>query len=350
MPTLRRLAELWDDLAPREQLLALAVAGLSALLLLTFCVQRARATLDTLDREIDRLSSDLVNLHYQVARRQNVEARYDAVANQHSSDWSESEIRDRLRQEIYRLANRVPPGLDENGIPRSTNNESGALVSIPTLGQGQLTEGGDGFREYQLSVHIPSAPVENMLAYLERLQGSPQSLRLDRIDLRRAPSGSDVSADIDITRIVVDTPSTESAPGTPGLPARETQIALAPADWTLESATALEAQGELLIRGDNTTARAWMERSLPAGATYDLSVEGETAGKATLTIAIDGTPLNGANAVALNGESGPLNINLRFTTPDTGGRVPVQLAYLQLETSDTTVRIRRLVITPVRLP
>jgi len=199
------IVDFWCLRSPREQLLAAAVVCLATAMLLVLGAREAWRTLDRLDREIARLSGDLVNHHYQIARRQSVDARFVAVANQHSSAWSESEIRDRLRQEIYRLANRVPPGLDAQGIPLSTGGEGGALVSIPKLAQGRLKESGGGFREYQISVHIPAAPIADMLAYLERLQESPQSLRLDRIDLRRDPARSEVSADLDITRIVIDT-------------------------------------------------------------------------------------------------------------------------------------------------
>lgn len=199
-----QIAEAWARRTPREQGLAMAVFALTATLVVLLGVRSALTTIDRLDREIDRLQSDIVNYSYQIARRQAVEARFAQVAQQHSSAWSESEIRDRLRQEIYRLGNTVPPELDEKGIPVSTGGDGEVLVSIPELRGGQLEAGGEGFREYRLDFTVLPAPFLDMVTYIERLQQSPQSLRIDRIDMRRDPGRPEVSAEIGITRIVVD--------------------------------------------------------------------------------------------------------------------------------------------------
>lgn len=201
---LPQIAEAWARRTPREQGLAMVVVGLVAAMTVLLGVRGALSTIDRLDRDIDRLQSDIVNYSHQIARRQAVEARFAQVAQQHSSAWSESEIRDRLRQEIYRLGNAVPPPLDEKGIPVSTGGNEELLVSIPELRGGQLEAGGEGFREYRLDFTVLPAPFLDMVTYLERLLQSPQSLRIDRIDMRRDPGRPEVSAEIAITRIVVD--------------------------------------------------------------------------------------------------------------------------------------------------
>lgn len=206
-----RLADAWAARTPRERLLAAATAGLAALFLAVLGGRAALDSLDHLNAEISRLQSDIVNQAYQIARRQSVEARFAATAAQHSSAWSESEIRDRLRQEIYRLAYRYPPPLDENGVPVRTDSEGDALVSIPELRGGRLIDGGEGFREYQIEFDLPPVPLPDLLAYLERLQSSPQSLRIDHIDLRRDPARPEVAARIRLARIVVHDPGQEAA-------------------------------------------------------------------------------------------------------------------------------------------
>ncbi len=352
MTTLQAIAEQWARRSPREQLLSVAVAFMTLGLLVLLGVQGARATLSRLDRDIERMSTDLVNYHYQIARRQSVDARFALVSTQHSSAWSESEIRDRLRQEIYRLANRIPPGLDKNGIPVSTNSEGGVLVSIPKLGQGRLKEGGEGYREYQITVHIPATPVNNMLAYLERLQGSPQSLRIDRIDMRRDPTRGEVSADLDITRIVVDTSSGEEATALITALPEEGGMELNPADWHLEGCDATrDADGTLLILSKSASARAWMERNLPAGATYDIQIETTATGPARITVTVDGVDMPGQGEATLNATTGMQAIHLRFSVPqDKGGRAKVQFPSIKIANAGTTVRVRHLVVRPVDRP
>jgi type II secretory pathway component PulM len=341
MSTLHAFADYWSKRSPREQALALAVAALATLLVLAIGIQQARATLLGLDRDIERLSNDLINSHYQLARRESVDARFARVAAQHSSAWSESEIRDRLRQEIYRLANRVPPKLDGNGIPVSTTGEGGALVSIPKLGQGRLEAGGEGFREYQISVHIPAVPIYDMLAFLERLQGSPQSLRLDRIDMRRDPARSAVSADVDITRIVVDT---QALPGDSSSPNAEQDMALNPDDWEITGCTStLDANGALAIRASTPNATAWLARSLPAGAGYDLHLDLEATGHAEIAIGADGQVFTAQDSVILDDSAGLQSVHLRFTVPNNGkSRAQVQTPFIQIQDAGTTLRIKRI--------
>lgn len=342
---LQTIANLWARRNSREQLLAVTVACLAGGFLILIAARSAWMTLDGLNREIDRLSNDLVNYNYQLARRKSVDARFDAVASQHSSAWSESEIRDRLRQEIYRLANRIPPGLDENGIPLSTNGEGGTLVAIPQLGQGRLEEGGAGYREYQISVHIPVAPIADMLAYLERLQGSPQSLRLDRIDLRRDPSRSEVSADLDITRIVVDT--TDVSPDAMASSIQESDLDIT--DWRLEGCEAwVDGNGTLVLHANSPMARAWPELDLGAHTTCDLRLALETTGLTHITVATDGNALPGGDPVYVKPDDGTTDIIIRFTPPEEPtARAALQAPLITLETAETSLTLHRLTLDQV---
>ncbi len=337
MSSLQAFADFWSGRSTREQLLALAVASLVAVLVVLLGIRGAWSTLDRLDREIDRLSSDLVNFNYQVARRQSVEDRFKAVANQHSSAWSESEIRDRLRQEIYRLANRVPPELDADGIPLSTNSNSGTLVSIPKLGQGRLNAGGEGFREYQITVQIPPAPVTDMLAFLERLQGSPQSLRLDRIDMRRDPAQNHVRADVDISRIIVDTAT---------LPDFRP---LEPASWTMEGCSAEKnGEGHLVLQAQEAGARAWLPITLPAGMTFDMDIQIHSRDPIRLSVAAGAISMTGDKGLVLDGTDPHQLIQLRFTAPSgTGQDTHVDGPFIVFENTNDTIQIERIAVIPV---
>ncbi len=154
-------------MSQRERYLAYAVAGLLSLSLCVVVVRGAYDYVQELDHSIDRLQEDIVNYRYQIAHRQEVEALYARVAKQHSSKWTEAEIHDRLRQEIYRLAQMTPPALDENGIPVQVSAQGGSLVDIPTLRQGALLEGGEDFRQYQLEFRIERAEFNNVVAFVE---------------------------------------------------------------------------------------------------------------------------------------------------------------------------------------
>lgn len=190
----------WRNLNPRERRLAIGVVCLLAIGVATTVAKRASDRLRDLDGTIQQSQSILIEYTQLVARSQSVDEAYRRIASQHSSAWSEAEIHDRIRQEVYRQAMRTPP---PEGVPFSPS-DSEELVSIPTLQQGTLRTDPRGFREYQLNLAIPPAPVENLFAFLERLQGSAQSLRIDRLELFRDPMLEDVTAIIDITRTVVD--------------------------------------------------------------------------------------------------------------------------------------------------
>ncbi len=345
-----QLAELWQRRSPREQVLAFTVLGLLALFLSFATLGLAMRTLGRMDRDIERLSTDIINYHYQIARRDSIDARFAQVATQHSSAWTESQIRDRLRLEIYRLANRVPPGLDSDGIPLSTNGEGGELVSIPQLGQGRLEEGGDGYREYQISVQIPPAPVNDLLAYLERLQSSPQSLRLDRVDLRRDPAQSMLRASLDITRIVVDTPFFDAETASTSRTSPPDEILLAPDDWQQEGCDVQrDTDGTFTVVALNNHGEAALRRTLPSGATYDLQMTVATEGAAQILVATDTENFSGETRGPVDTEGKWMVLRTRFTVPESPlGEVELHVPALVFEKDGARLHIRRMTLIEVQ--
>lgn len=217
---LHAFSDAFRKMSAREQRLALAVAGLVALFAVFMTFRGARDQLRQLDAMIDIRQQDILNYTYLLALNQSVEEQFRKVAMQHSSAWSEAEIQDRLRQEIYRLAQNEPPALDENGIPVRTTGESGNLV-VPSLQPGNLLPGGEDYREFALKLQVMPVPFPSMLEFIERLQSSPQSLRIDGLDLMRSPLDTFVAADIDITRIIAEGVSAEGAES-PARPSQDT--------------------------------------------------------------------------------------------------------------------------------
>ena len=199
---LQRLSESLQNLNPRERTLAIIVLLLVLISVSVMMTRKAQAHLTNLEKMVDRKQQEIINYSLQIAKRKMVESQYVEIAGQHSSQWTASEIHDRLRQEIYRLAKKVPPELNINGTAEPTSNKRGDLVNIPKIGKGELHEGGEGYQEYSLKFRIPSGKFLDVLTFLERLQGSPQALRIDELEIKRPPSGTMVSTTIDITRII----------------------------------------------------------------------------------------------------------------------------------------------------
>jgi len=351
MELLQRVAEAWADRTPRERSLALCVVGLTALFAVVLCARGALHTIDRLDGEISRMQSDIVNYSYQIARRQAVEARYAEVAAQHSSAWTESEIRDRLRQEIYRLSYRKPPRLDANGIPVTTDSEGEALVRIPELRGGQMVEGGEGYRAYQIDFEVPPAPFPDMLAYVEHLCGSPQSLRIDHIDLRRDPMRPEVAARIGLTRIVVDDPS-GGVSAAADRSATASDVVLETSNWTCNGCEAalVDVTGDdpvLRFSGAAAGGNAYLSRMLPAGGIYRVEMELMSSVPLTVGVQFEGEPTNDAIPVPADREF--YRCRFEFAVPEgSGGRVSVGVPLVAWKAPDAVVTLRRMLIEPVR--
>lgn len=193
----------WERRSPRERTLAI-LTGCILVVGASFGVAyRAMGALADLESRIGQLEQELTNLTDQDAQSEIVDAAFQEVASEHSSEWTEHEIHDRLRKEIYRLALRNPPEPGSEGLKRPLRKQD-YMIQIPRLREGILNEEGDGYREYQIRIRIPGTGIDNILKFVERLQLSRQLLRIDALDLGRTPQGTAVSATLEVTRTVVD--------------------------------------------------------------------------------------------------------------------------------------------------
>ena len=158
-PLLDSLQAQWSAMTSRERNLAV-LTGLVVFLFIGWSTVRgAQNQLNRLRADIDRLQEQVVNSSAQISRKQQVGAEYAAVASQHSSAWDKYEVYERLRQEIFRLAQKVPPPLDENGVP---------VVSDPPLARALylVPEDKEIPQEY-------FAAVAEVIAFVWRLRRGP---------------------------------------------------------------------------------------------------------------------------------------------------------------------------------
>jgi len=199
----------WAKLSPRERNLAVATVSLLFVGMSLFMGVRAYGRVHWMGLTIDRLEHDLEKCMELDARGVSVERAFVVVAQEHSSAWSYSVIQNRLRTAIYDLAK------DDDG--------AGNLVEIPRLRQGSLKEF-DGYREYKLNIRIPETDIYSLILFLSRLQQSNQSLRIDFLEVNRAPSSVLANVRIDVTRTVVD-----------GAPENDTVVYVSPEDLQVAS-------------------------------------------------------------------------------------------------------------------
>lgn len=193
------MSRFFSKLSARERKLALLTLGVMGVAALTVLMVGAVRSITGLEDDMARLEQELRNLAQQNAQRSSVEVAYRSVVQEHSSELSKQQIHDGLRREIFRLAEVVMP--PKEGQPGRRT----ALVRIPTLREGQLDDRGEGYREYRIQFRIPSTRINNLMRFLERVEGS-RVLRVDAVDLMRAPDSNNVQANLEITRTVLDSP------------------------------------------------------------------------------------------------------------------------------------------------
>lgn len=350
--SLQKAYDQFERMSPREQRLAIIVAVLVSVFLVFMVVRSALGSLSALDARVNRLQQNILNVKNQIRHRERTEAQYARVASQHSSAWTEAEILDRLRAEIYRLAQRQPPPLDENGVPVEVTNSQGELVTIPTIQQGNLSEGEQGFREYNLSFSVPAAPLKDMIDFVDRLQNSPQSLRVDAIELVREPIEEKVAANLTITRTIVAGVG-DLAPAKPLAEAHDGQAeAAAPKGMRLNAAEwkvagcAVHSEPEkgeataLIIEPSEPGSQAYVERMLPPGV-YNVDLDLSVGGPVTLAVADRGKPLEGA--LSLQPGDGPVRVRFQFHTASSE-RAPLRLPLFTLAGPDSSLRITRMAV------
>ncbi len=344
------MSNLWNSLSSRERALALGAAAAVFLAVVMFVGVRAVGRVRDYDRVIDRLEQQYLSLREaQDGRGASVDKAFAEVGMHHSSAWTEAEIHNRLRDEIYRLAME-----DESAVP----GEGKKLVDIPTLRQGTLKDSGEGYRQYELTIKIPSTDIYSLIIFLMRLQASPQTLRIDGLDLARPSESNLLSASINVTRTVVDGAATVSDDGT-AAQAPEPAAQVAPVatwngghkeDWQSKGCD-LVADGEaagLTIKATGGEGAAYMVQDLNGGTAYELTAEVVAKGKATLEVLsdADGEPYKGSVECPNDGEA--YQLRLVFTTGKSPGeRTKVRLPAIVLQGADSQAHIGNVVIKQV---
>lgn len=327
---------LWERMSTRERVLAGAVGLCVVVFVVTFAARTALTNISELDARIDGLQQRIIEYKFQIAQRQIVEAEYEKVAAQHSSEWTEAEISDRMSAEIRRLSLKFPPPLNAEGKPVVTQNEHGYLVDVPGLNEGVLTMG-EGYREYTTKVNLPPDNLGDVLTYLERLQNSPQSLRIDELELNRAPMGTPVTARITITRTVVDRDSAMDDVEVHPEPVTETGA------WVAEGCTlsGKEDGPAVTATADRDGALIYHEVDLPAGAVYECQLVAATKGAAWLAMTDDegDSMLEGAFSFLDDGE--PQRYKVQFVAPGRKGtRTRMRLPMITMVNAGEQVALR----------
>lgn len=331
---LDKIFKVWRNLSKREQTLAIATAAVALLLVLFSGYKFSQTRLDELDDEIQRLEEELIAGAALLEHRDATEMEYAAIAAQHSSEWTEAEIHDRLRQELYRLAQTMPPALDANGIPVPNAGNTGNLVEIPSLGKGQMNEGGTGYREYRINLRIPPTYLRNIVTFLERLHNSPQSLRIDALDLNRSPENELVAASIDISRIVADGSSITPVASSPSGSSSLGRINLSADTWQVNNATTQSAQSESIhgavaIQMMAGSAEVYMTHSLPGGA-YEMIVNlSSSSAEVAVGVGAVGDGITVSPMQPLAADGAVHRYQAQFEIPDSDQPVSIQGPLIQ---------------------
>jgi type II secretory pathway component PulM len=346
------MSGIWLKLSPREQSLALITGGLIVLALVAFGVVRARGHLARLDDDIVQLETDVINMTRQVAFSESVDKEHAKIAEQHSSAWTAAEIRDKLRTEIRDLAEGV--------------------VTIPSLPDGSLDDTTEGYREYNINFKITNTKLNHLATFLRRLQESPQALRVDQLQLRRAPATNDISGSFYVARTVVDGAEeavtvVASGPANQDLPvdgnadlarngAFETWdlATRTPKEWAGESATLAPIQakpvpgkGALKATVDGTAGGVFQHQDLTAGATYTLTLEATLTGAGQLGVRLDKDDADTGQPQALL-EGAPHRYQVRFKVPgEAGSPVRMRVPYITLNGADSELILDNVVLKQV---
>lgn len=365
---MKAAGSVWNRLSTRERRLAFLTGTVICGFLAFAVVRTGTLAIREMDNEIGRLQDDIINCANQMARREAVEAQYAKVAAQHSSAWSEPEIHDRLRQEIYRLAKRVPPALDARGIAADSPDNTDNLVEIPSLGKGEMAEGGAGYRQYRIPLRIPAVGIKPIIDFLERLQQSPQSLRVDKLELYRMPESDQVAASVVITRTIADGTTAgvsggsadakaagaeqKQNPAGPGAAeggAAEGRIPLSASDWITQGCRAalVEAAGAkpyLEIRADEPNATAELDRRMTGDAAYEAVLEISATGNAEVGMGMEGDKKLFPDSVPLKGDGAKYRYQVQFGVPGDGAKNKVACPRLVMAEKGTMVQVHNILL------
>ncbi len=351
------MADVWHRLSQRERRLALVTGLLVIAFLAFFAVAMALDQVDTLDVTAASLESELVHLTQLSRQADKVERAFNIIAEQHSSEWTQEEIHDRLRREITRLAakNAPPPGHTvEPGSP--------ALVGIPALPSGALDARGEGYRQYHSKFKTGPASIQDIVVFLARLQESPQALRLDEVELfRRSPELAQVVATVGVTRTVIGDEVASARPGTRQAappPVQENLIKNAGfeewdsagsrfSEWESEQIQlaskpehATEGAVCLSARASAPQAMVYQKVNLVAGEPYDLYLDVMATGGARLAVVDDMLASMLFDPVELKADGKAYQYHIRFTAPgNPGAGVTLRVPCVVLEGEGDTLSL-----------
>lgn len=355
------MLDYWKSLSERERKLVIITSCLSALLFCAWAGLRATNTLNDLNSNIVRLEQELENLTQQQALGASVQSAFQEVESAHSSDWTEQQISDRLRREIYRLALKKPYSPDQSVATASVSSQTAYMVRIPVLREGTLTEFDDGYREYQVPIQIPKTTLRRLLQFIERIQKSPQMLRVDSLQIARPPTGTSIKVTMDVTRTVVN--------ATPGLaPVRATPVVnLADnpgfEEWDEEqelfmgwqtpgctvaqtSLNATEGTSSLTARSAGESSTVFQRHLLESGRPYMLSLDIASTSPATLSVVLgDKTQLGEPYVLEPTGDA--KRYTIRFVPPgDPGTKQRMLAPYIALGSTKGDVYVDNVDLKP----
>jgi type II secretory pathway component PulM len=332
----------WEKLTPREQWLAISVGALLTVSILFLIGYRCAIRVMDLNASVNALEDRLISCYELDARTISVERAYKDVAAQHSSEWTEAEIHNRLRDEIYRLQLEDPDAGPE---------QAKKLVEIPSLRQGTLKDTGAGYREYQLTIRIPSTDIASLLIFLCRLQQSQQALRIDSLEIARPPESPLVMGNIVVTRTVVDRKpeddaETEASPEQPVASStfEATWSGGAVEDWKGDGfdLSLAPQMGDLTSPGGECLkaeakaeqAAVGMTRELEAGVVYRLSLDVCSSAPCVLRVEhdSDGSAFDGEQKLAGDGKLHRYQI-LFTVDGEMGAKVGVRVPMIRMEKS-----------------
>jgi len=201
------MSNMWENLNPRERVLLGITLGIVAVAAIGFLGYKGKTKISDLDQQIARLELEVLNLNQLILQKDVVDDAFRSVVSEHSTTSSVEEIHDSLRREIFRLALRHPDSA-ESQQPKNPNQKY--LVQIPRLQEGNLKGEGEGYREYEISLRIPSGSFVNVLLFIRRLEESSMLLSIDSFEITRNPSKKIIAVSMDVTRTVLDNPGGES--------------------------------------------------------------------------------------------------------------------------------------------
>ncbi|MCC6490566.1 MAG: hypothetical protein IT364_23980 [Candidatus Hydrogenedentes bacterium] len=344
----------FHQLSASEKRLAI-IAGLCLVVAILFIGYiRAMDRLDAMDATIDSLQQQLLAYTELVQQADSVNAAFEAMAQQHSSKWTQEEIHDSLRREIARLAlrNIPPPG---SPAPASTD-PAAMLVNIPQMPMGTLMDSEEGYRSYQINVKTEAAPIQNITTFLERLQRSDQALRVESLEIIRQPLANVATANIRVTRTIIDDEVDAGQAASPPESGAASVRLLNPSveeweaadqctGWTAEECivsqhTEQVTEGHSSMRAESTgpEGRVYQAVALIPGRTYELTVDAIAMGSARLEIADDAGNHPYVGTQPLTQGDTPYRYRVRFTVEDQGTEsVSIRAPQLVIEGTGSVV-------------